>query len=67
MYYQNKTKHQKIIDMKKFFVIKKSAGYAVKSFREEISAINYAAQCCKANRNDNYMVCIYQGGVFVEI
>lgn len=53
--------------MKKFYVIKKSAGYAVKSFREEISACNFAALCCKANSNDNYMVCIYQGGVFVQI
>ena len=53
--------------MKKFFVIKKIAGYAVKSFRDETSAISYAAQCCKANNNSNYMVCVYQGGRLVEI
>ena len=53
--------------MKKFYVIKKSAGYAVKSFREVTSASSYAAQCCKANKNNNYMVCVYQSGVLVEI
>lgn len=53
--------------MKKFYVIKKSAGYAVKSLCEVTSAFSYAAQCCKANKNTDYMVCVYQGGVFVEI
>lgn len=46
--------------MKKAYVIKKSAGYADKSFREVTSAISYAAQCGKANNNRDYMECVYQ-------
>lgn len=53
--------------MRKFFVIKKSAGYAVKSFQNEEAARDCAKKCCKANNNQNYFVAIYRGGIFQEI
>lgn len=51
----------------RFTVIKKSAGYGVKSFNNEETARAFAAQCCKANNNDNYIVCVYSEGCFHEI
>ncbi|HRF69512.1 MAG TPA: hypothetical protein PK430_09850 [Muribaculum sp.] len=53
--------------MKKFYVIKKTAGYAVKSFRTQDEASDFAARCCKNNNNSNYTVCKYEGGQFVEL
>ena len=53
--------------MRKYHVIRKSAGYSVKSFKDEESARNYADKCCKANRNSNYAVYVYRGGVMEEI
>lgn len=53
--------------MKKFHVIKKSAGYSCKSFTEKDKATAFADKCCKANNNKDYIVCIYNGGIFQEI
>lgn len=53
--------------MSKFYVIKKSAGYAVKTLRSEESARDYAKKCCKANHNTDYFVAVYKGGIFQEI
>lgn len=53
--------------MKQYHVVKKSAGYSCKSFNEESKAREFAAKCCKANNNQNYIVCIYLGGLFKEI
>lgn len=51
----------------KFTVIKKSAGYGVKSFNNEEAARAFAAKCCQANNNDNYIVCVYECGLYHEI
>lgn len=51
----------------KFTVVKKSAGYGVKSFRSENEARVYAQKCCQANNNDNYIVCVWLEGRFNEI
>lgn len=53
--------------MKKFYVIKKSAGYAVKTLSTVESACHFAALCCKNNGNSNYIVCTYESGMFHEI
>lgn len=53
--------------MSKFYVIKKSAGYAVKTFRNEEVAREYARKCCKANRNTDFFVAVFRGGMFQEI
>lgn len=53
--------------MKKFYVIKKSAGYAVKSYKDEETARSIAEKCCKANNNRDYFVAVYRGGLFHEI
>lgn len=51
----------------RFYVIKKSAGYACKTFDNESSAREFASLCCKNNGNSNYAVCIYECGTFNEI
>lgn len=51
----------------KFTVVKKSAGYGVKSFKSEAEARTYAQKCCEANNNSNYIVCVYSEGRFNEI
>lgn len=48
----------------KFTVIKKSAGYGVKIFNNEEAVRTFAAKCCQANNNDNYIVCIYDSGLY---
>lgn len=53
--------------MKKFYIIKKSAGYAVKSVKSEDAARHYAKKCCKANNNTDYVAAVYRGGMFQEI
>lgn len=53
--------------MKKYYIYKKSAGYSCKSFSDENKAREYADACCKANNNEDYIVCKYDGGCFVEI
>lgn len=53
--------------MSKFYVIKKSAGYAVKTLRSEEAARDYAKKCCKANNNADYLVAVYRGGMFQGI
>ena len=53
--------------MKKFYVIKKSAGYAVKTVNSEDAARDYANKCCRANNNRDYFVAVYRGGMFHEI
>lgn len=51
----------------RFTVVKKSAGYGVKSFSTEEQARIYAQKCCQANNNANYIVCIWSEGCFQEI
>lgn len=51
----------------RFYVVKLSAGYAVKTFNNESEARKVAALCCKANSNKNYSVCTYDGINFNEI
>lgn len=53
--------------MRKFAIIKKSAGYVVKSFNDEEVARDYAEKCCKANHNRDFFVAVYRGGMFHEI
>lgn len=53
--------------MATFTVIKKTAGYGVKSFASEAAAKAYAAACCKANHNSDYIVCVYAGGIYQQI
>ena len=51
----------------KFTVVKKSAGYGVKSFISESDARIFAQKCCQANNNDDYIVCVWSEGHFNEI
>lgn len=51
----------------KFTVVKKSAGYGVKSFRTIEEAKAFAHKCCEANNNNNYIVCIWSEGCFQEV
>ncbi len=51
----------------KFTVVKKSAGYGVKTFRSEAEARIFAQKCCESNNNTNYIVCIRTEGRFQEI
>lgn len=51
----------------KFTVIKKSAGYGVESFKNEETARAFAAKCCEANHNSDFIVCVYEGGLYHEI
>lgn len=53
--------------MTTFSVIKKSAGYSVKSFINESKARDFANSCCKAQNNNDFIVCIWNGGMFVEL
>lgn len=53
--------------MKAFYIIKKSAGYAVKALQSESNAREFAAKCCKANFNNDFIVCVYADGNFQEI
>lgn len=53
--------------MKKFTILKKSAGYTVKSFNDEKTAREYAKKCCEANHNDDYVVCMREAGMLVEL
>lgn len=50
-----------------FKVVKKSAGYSVKSFNTEVQAREFANKCILANHTDDYMVCVYIGGILQEI
>lgn len=51
----------------KFYVVKKSAGYACKAMSNESEAREFAAACCRANWSNNYIVCVYSEGVFQQI
>lgn len=51
----------------RFTVVKKSAGYGVKSFNNEETARAYAQKCCEANHNNNYIVCVWVGGMLQEL
>jgi len=53
--------------MKKFKVLKKSAGYSVKGFNTETEARKFAESCCKFNGNDDYVVAVFENGTLVEI
>lgn len=53
--------------METYKVIKKSAGYGVKSFTSEAAAKAYATACCKVNHNSDYIVCAYVGGIYQQI
>lgn len=51
----------------RFSVLKKSAGYSIKSFSSEIKAREFAEICKKNNHTDDYIVCEYNNGMFNEI
>ena len=55
------------MDTTRYSVIKKSAGYAVKTLSTEAKAREFAAICCKNNHNNDYFVCVYECGMFHEI
>lgn len=50
-----------------FSVIKKSAGYSVKTLMSEEKARKFAADCNRIQNCDNFIVCIWKDGMFVEI
>ncbi len=50
-----------------FYVIKKSAGYAINKTSDERKARECAAHCCKVNNNDDFTIAVYQKGMFHEI
>ena len=50
-----------------FKVIKKSAGYSVKSFKDELQARAFANTCSINNHSNDYIVCIYKEGILQEI
>lgn len=58
-----------------YSVVSKSKGYAVKNFNNEFAsnkenlnkACRFAAICNKNNHCNDFIVCIYEGGMFQEI
>lgn len=48
-------------------VLKISAGYTIKTFKDYDSAKAYAEKCCEANNNCDFAVCVWEGGKLIEI
>ena len=59
----------KLEKMRKFAIIKKSAGYSVKSFDDETKAREYAESCNRwcYNGEKDFIVCTWEGGCFKEV
>lgn len=56
--------------MNQYYVIKRSAGYPVKAFTSEERKEKermFSTNCCKKNKNTDYIVYVAERGLFVEI
>lgn len=61
--------------MNQYYVIKRSAGYPVKAFTSEERKGKerkgkkrmFSTNCCKKNKNTDYIVYVAERGLFVEI
>lgn len=53
--------------MKEFYVIKKSAKYAVKTLPSEEKARDFASECCRVHNNNDYFVATIIDGRLKEI
>lgn len=51
----------------KYYVIQKSTGFPVKSFSTESKAREYATKSCERTNSQNFITCIYVGGMMEEI
>lgn len=63
----NNFKNKRVMATTRFSVLKKSAGYSIKSFSSEIKAREFAEICKKNNHTDDYIVCEYNNGMFNKI
>lgn len=50
-----------------FYVVKKSAGYAINMTSDEAKARQCAKRCCEVNFNNDYIVAVRKEGMLCEI